>query len=105
MHRLSQSLPKHQRAIMTPERKSAILPEVAYLEDQKPVRNVENENSSSAITLRGRRERGMNKYRKRLALLLFAALPCAAQSLRLYDDFGEKFIDSSKWAYTSCFSG
>jgi len=45
-----------------------------------------------------------NRY-KLVALLIFATLPCAAQTLKLYDNFDHKFIDPSKWAYAFCYSG
>lgn len=47
----------------------------------------------------------MNDYKKFLAILIFVTLPCAAQTLKLYDDFNHKFIDPSKWGYALCFSG
>jgi hypothetical protein len=42
--------------------------------------------------------------KKHFAILILATLPCAAQTLKLYDNFDHKFIDPSKWAYAFCFS-
>lgn len=42
--------------------------------------------------------------KKHIAMLILATLPCAAQTLKLYDNFDHKFIDPSKWAYAFCFS-
>jgi hypothetical protein len=39
-----------------------------------------------------------------LAVLLFATLPLAAQTLTLYDNFDRKLINPSRWAYAFCFS-
>ena len=47
----------------------------------------------------------MKRYYGLLALLFFATLPCAAQTLKLYDDFDSRFINPSKWPYAFCFSG
>jgi hypothetical protein len=46
----------------------------------------------------------MNYRSRLLAFLICAALPCAAQTLKLYDDFDHKFISPSKWEYALCFS-
>src|SRR5215469_3377891 len=46
----------------------------------------------------------MKNHYRLVALLIFATLPCAAQTLRPYDDFDHKFIDLSRWAYAFCFS-
>jgi len=46
----------------------------------------------------------MKKHYGLLAVLIFSTLPCAAQTLKLYDDFDHKFINPSKWAYALCFS-
>jgi hypothetical protein len=46
----------------------------------------------------------MKKHYALLAMLILATLPCAAQTLKLYDDFDHKFINPSKWAYALCFS-
>jgi hypothetical protein len=37
-------------------------------------------------------------------MLTLATLPCAAQALKLYDNFDGKFINPSKWAYGFCYS-
>jgi hypothetical protein len=47
----------------------------------------------------------MKKHYGLISLLIFAALPCAAQDLILYDKFDHKFINPSRWAYAFCFSG
>lgn len=47
----------------------------------------------------------MKKHHGLLALLVFATLPCAAQTLRLYDDFNNKFLDPARWSWASCSSG
>jgi hypothetical protein len=44
----------------------------------------------------------MSEYKKLVALLVFSTLPCAAQTLKFYDDFDHKVIDPSKWAYAIC---
>ena len=46
----------------------------------------------------------MKKNFALLAMLILATLPCAAQTLKRYDDFDHKFINPSKWAYALCFS-
>jgi len=46
----------------------------------------------------------MKKNYAVLAMLILATLPCAAQTLKLYDNFDHKFINPSKWAYAFCFS-
>jgi hypothetical protein len=46
----------------------------------------------------------MKKHYALLAMLSLAALPCAAQTLKLYDNFDHKLINTSKWAYAFCFS-
>jgi hypothetical protein len=46
----------------------------------------------------------MKKYYGLLALFILATLPCAAQTLKLYDDFDGKFISPSRWAYAFCYS-
>jgi len=46
----------------------------------------------------------MKKHYGLLAMLILATLPCAAQTLTLYDNFDHKFINPSKWAYAFCFS-
>src|SRR5262245_60896288 len=45
----------------------------------------------------------MNNYKKLLAILIFA-VPGAAQTLKLYDNFDQKLINQSKWAYAYCYS-
>ena len=47
----------------------------------------------------------MKKYYVLISLLIYATLPCAAQTLKLYDNFDHKFISPSRWAYAFCFSG
>jgi len=49
-------------------------------------------------------ERKMKSHYRLVALLIFATLPCAAQTLTLYDNFDHKFINPSRWAYAFCFS-
>jgi hypothetical protein len=44
------------------------------------------------------------KNKRLIALLIIATLPAAAQTLKRYDDFDHKYIDSTKWAYALCFS-
>jgi hypothetical protein len=46
----------------------------------------------------------MKKHYGLLATFILATLPCAAQTLKLYDNFDHKFINPSKWAYSLCFS-
>src|ERR1700746_369231 len=46
----------------------------------------------------------MKKHHGLLAMLILATLPCAAQTLTLYDNLDHKFINPSKWAYAFCFS-
>jgi hypothetical protein len=46
----------------------------------------------------------MKKHYGLLAVLILATLPCAAQTLTLYDNFDHKFINPSKWAYALCYS-
>jgi hypothetical protein len=50
-------------------------------------------------------ESRMKNHYRLVALLILATLPCAAQTLKLYDNFDHKFINPSKWAYAFCFSG
>jgi hypothetical protein len=45
----------------------------------------------------------MKKKYGLLALLIFATLPCVAQTLKVYDDFHSRFINPSKWS-AFCFS-
>lgn len=44
----------------------------------------------------------MKNHNRLVALLIFASLPCAAQTLTLYDNFDHKFINPSRWAYAFC---
>jgi hypothetical protein len=44
------------------------------------------------------------KYKRLITLLIISTLPAAAQTLKSYDDFDHKFINSAKWAYALCFS-
>ena len=44
----------------------------------------------------------MKSHFRLVALLIFATLPCAAQTLTLYDNFDHKFINPSRWAYAFC---
>jgi hypothetical protein len=44
------------------------------------------------------------KYKRLITLLIISTLPAAAQTLKSYDDFDHKFINSAKWAYAVCFS-
>lgn len=46
----------------------------------------------------------MKKHYALLAMLILATLPCAAQTLTLYDNFDHKLMSPSKWAYAFCFS-
>jgi hypothetical protein len=46
----------------------------------------------------------MKNHYRLVALVIFATLPCAAQTLKLYDNFDHKLINLSKWAYAFCFS-
>src|SRR5215831_2827241 len=39
----------------------------------------------------------MKKHKRFLAVLLFATLPCAAQTLTLYDNFDHRFLNHSLW--------
>lgn len=45
------------------------------------------------------------RHKGLLAALLFATLPCAAQTTTLFDNFNHKFINPSHWAYALCYSG
>lgn len=47
----------------------------------------------------------MKKHEGLILLLIFATLPCAAQTLKRYDKFDHKFINPSRWDYAFCFSG
>jgi len=47
----------------------------------------------------------MKHHKRLLAVLMFAALPCAAQTLKLYDNFDHKFLSPARWANAFCFSG
>jgi len=44
----------------------------------------------------------MKNHYRLVALLIFGSLPCAAQTLTLYDNFDHKFINPSRWAYAFC---
>src|SRR5215469_16563756 len=47
----------------------------------------------------------MKSHYRLVALLIFATLPCAAQTLTPYDNFDHKFINPSRWVYAFCSPG